>query len=392
MAYAQCSRAFGEAYANIREGIMERLAEARRLLARIDYPDMDLFGLCSLAESTFQLRSGNGVAAEQILRDAKRVIEQNDATDHRIYASVLSALTGIYMSRNQPREALRWAQLVGAIHDRDGRGGTADRLISRQNEASALQAMGESQAALAVRETVNRRLMELGDADEAPPLTWVNYALVLLRLERHAEALNELDRVLDRVRATGSPYVLASALLARGAALVELKRWDEADSALREAASLAASGITDRRAGALIEAWMARADLLRGNLASAHRHGDESLELAGYHSPKPERSLPTVLLEVSEIAFAEGAQAKAEQYARDALGIFEPMARGPDTSADVGEALLRLAHARRALEPHADTRPMLERAVRCLSNGLGPKHSLTIEARTLLLSSASAQR
>jgi hypothetical protein len=36
-------------------------------------------------------------------------------------------------------------------------------------------------------------------------------------------------------------------------------------------------------------------------------------------------------------------------------------------------------------------RPMLERAVRCLTNGLGPDHPLTVEARNLLNPTGSPQ-
>jgi len=60
--------------------------------------------------------------------------------------------------------------------------------------------------------------------------------------------------------------------------------------------------------------------------------------------------------------------------------------RGPDTSADVGEALLRLAQARIASGSATGARPLLERALRCLVNGLDTAHPLAVEARRLLQS------
>ena len=129
---------------------------------------------------------------------------------------------------------------------------------------------------------------------------------------------------------------------------------------------------------------MALLELGRGNLESAQRHRVHSLELAGYHTQKPERVLIKVLLIAANVALAGGAAADAEQFARDALAIGESNTRGPYTSSDVGEALLRLAQARLSLGAKADAKPMLERAVKCLTNGLAPNHPLTVEARSLL--------
>jgi hypothetical protein len=86
---------------------------------------------------------------------------------------------------------------------------------------------------------------------------------------------------------------------------------------------------------------------------------------------------------------AESNARDAEKFAHDALVLSEPIARGPDTSADVGEALLRAAEARLAArtkpEPlPSDVKAMLERAARCLTNGLGAEHPLVTETRKLI--------
>jgi hypothetical protein len=78
--------------------------------------------------------------------------------------------------------------------------------------------------------------------------------------------------------------------------------------------------------------------------------------------------------------------------ARDALAIWETVARGPDSSADVGEALLWIARARISVRSDADVTSILERAVRCLTNGLEANHPLTVEARTLLRASMKSGR
>jgi hypothetical protein len=90
------------------------------------------------------------------------------------------------------------------------------------------------------------------------------------------------------------------------------------------------------------------------------------------------------LLIGSRVALAQGADKTAEQLARDALAINEKVARGPDTSGDVGEALLRLAQAKVSQGSNSSARPLLERAEKCLTNGLAADHPLTVEARKLL--------
>ena len=384
MVSAQCNRAYGEGFADIREGAQERIAEAQRLLERIDHPDAALKADCLRAQAIVEQRLGNGTSAEALLRQAMSILEVDDNTHSQTYVSILTELGGIYLTRNQPREVLRIALLAGEIHERNGRGDTSARLSARQNAAVALNAMGETRSALAEREIINQRLLDLESLGQEPLAYAVNYATLLVRMARAAAALRALDGVLERARTSGNQFLLTQALLTRGSALIELRRWDAADAALEEAAALAAGGIGNRSARVQAESFRARLDLARGDLVAAHRHRDRALELAGYRSQKPERSLKNTLLAASRVALAEGAAAEAEQFARDALAIVEPLARGPYTSADVGEALLRLAQARMTSGTSADTKPMLERAVQCLTNGLEANHPLTVEARSLL--------
>jgi tetratricopeptide (TPR) repeat protein len=390
MAYAQCSRAYGEGFADIREGVRERLQEARKLLEQVDYPDADLRAGCLMAESQVEQRIvGHSEAAEALLKQAMAILEADDSTHSQTYLSVLTDLGQIYFARNQPREMFRIAELIGAIHDREGRGGTDARLIARQNAASALNAMGETRAALAEREIINRRLLEVDSPDQEPLLIPVNYAMVLARMARPVAASKALEGLLDRARSNGAPSVLAQTLLATGWTNTQLGRWDEADAALKETLSVALSGIGDRHMAAQAEAFEARLDLARGNLRSAHKHRDAALELAGYGTKHPERALVKVLLVAADVALAEGAGADAERFARDALAICEPIARGLNTSADVGESLLKLAQAQISMGRNAGTRALLERAVRCLTNGLDANHPLTAEGRKLLASAST---
>jgi serine/threonine-protein kinase len=387
MAHAQCTRAYGEAYANIREGVLERIEEAQQLLEQVARPDAILQSECMYAQARVELMRGDSAAAEATLRHTLSILEADGSTHRQAYVSVLTALARIYMDRNQPRDALRLAQLAGDIHERNGRGGTTSRLTSRQNVAVALGAMGETRAELVEREIINQKVRELESAGQEPLFYPLNYASLLLRMARPAAALQALDGALARARSAGSPALLTQALFTTGSTFIQLGRWDEAEAALQEATSLAAGGFGNSNMVAQSEALLAQMDMARGNLASARRRCDKSLELAGYRTQKPQRSLAKLLRVASQVALAAGAAADAEQFARDALAISEAVARGPDTSADVGEALLRLAQAKSAIGMSQGTRTMLEHALRCLTNGLGPEHPTTREAQAALTSS-----
>ena len=104
--------------------------------------------------------------------------------------------------------------------------------------------------------------------------------------------------------------------------------------------------------------------------------------LAAIGAPRRRKPLDDTRLSelAARAALALGRSAEAEQFAHQALSIAEAVARGPDTSADVGEALLLLAKAEIAQGRATEAQPLLERAARCLTNGLGADHALTREA------------
>jgi eukaryotic-like serine/threonine-protein kinase len=381
MAYAQCSRAYGEAGAGIREGVAARIAEAQRVLQQARDADPTLEAGCLMALARFQ-RADDDAAAEATLHQAQRVLEADGSTQRQTYLSVLSELGQIYSSRGQPRELLRISQLIGETQDRTGRGGTSARVVSRQNAATALNSMGEPRAALAERIIINERLEAI--EGQLPVRIVANYANVLLRMAQPDAAMRALDGVIERARQSGNPADVLLAVLTRSQACIELQRWDEVEAMLQEAGQMLADGTSSRNSRASLETQRARLALGRSDLPTARLHRDRALQLAGFETEKRESSLTRVLSVASRVALAENSAAELERFARAALALNEPNARGPDTSADVGEALLRLAQARGMQGNGEEMRSLLERAVRCLTNGMGEDHPLTLEARKLL--------
>jgi serine/threonine-protein kinase len=384
MAHARCYRAYEEAHADISETVTEHIAEAERLLREVRDADATLQADCLMAKSRVQQRLGDIQSAEALVHQGLRMLEANGRTDHASYVYLLDELGNIYLTRNQPREVLKIDRLVGDILDRSGRGGTATRLIYRQNEAVSLLSMGEISAALVQLQVINQRLHEIETPGEEPFPYRFNYVTTSLRMAKPAQALQALEGALERARQTTNPHAIRQTLLLTGSTLVELARWDEATTALNEAAKWAADGTGNENAQAQIESLKARLNLARGDIDAARRHSDASLNLAGYRTKNPRRALARVLLVAAEISLVKGVNVDAERFASDALAISESVARGPDTSADVGEALLRLAQALIAANIGADTEHILERAVRCLTHGLDSTHPLTREASSLL--------
>jgi hypothetical protein len=93
--------------------------------------------------------------------------------------------------------------------------------------------------------------------------------------------------------------------------------------------------------------------------------------------------LDDVLLLASRLALLENT-ALAQTYAGEALRIDEARSRGPESSADVGEALLVLAQARFAAGDLTAARDTASRAKRILTRTLSAEHQLTRTATELM--------
>jgi serine/threonine-protein kinase len=382
MATAQCSHAYADALSGIDQGTSERIGEAQRLMQRLDAPSATIRATCLLAGAQLEGSASRPQAAESLLREAMRAIEAEGSEHRPIYVKAITDLGGIYLSDNQPAAALQMAELAGEVHERNGRGDTSARLVSRQNAAVALSAMGETRRALEQYEIVLRRTRELAPQGQAPTFYAVNYGSLLVSMARPQEALAAIEPAVLRARSTGSPKSLVQALRFYAAALVGIGRFDDAAAAAEEAGKLSAR--MDRNAQTLIENCRTEIALDRGDLNAAGISSKAALKFAGYGTEHAERQLNRALLLATSVALRSGALTDAEQYGKTALSRTESLARGADTSADVGEALLLLAKVRIAQGSASEAKPLLARAVRCLESALDKQHPLAVEARQLL--------
>jgi eukaryotic-like serine/threonine-protein kinase len=190
MALAQCGAAYAETSSGLTTSASQRLAEAKQLIAQLHAPSVVLQVHCRRADAELAARMGNYAAAEQILLGARSLLEESGQTYRFAYTSVLNDLGGVYNETARLSEALSMAQLIGATHEKYGRGGTGARVMALQNESATLFAMGEFRASFAGTEDVrNRRRALEGDAAEPLSMT-VNAATLLVRLGRSQEGVD----------------------------------------------------------------------------------------------------------------------------------------------------------------------------------------------------------
>jgi eukaryotic-like serine/threonine-protein kinase len=385
MALAQCEAAYTETSSGVTESASQRLAEAKQLIAQLDMPSMVLQVHCRRADAELAIRTGNPAAAEQILEGARRLLEESGQTYRLAYTSVLNDLGGVYNETARLKEALAMTKLIGATHEKYGRGGTGARVIALQNESAVLFNMGEFRASFTVAEDVrNRRHAIEGDAPEPLSMT-VNAASLLIRLGRAQEGVEQARAASVRARSAGNSRWLIFALRTVCMGYMELGQMPEAESALQEmTAALGNGGSTmDPRYRGLSDTLRGLLELRRGDPAAALNSANAALAAIGAPADGKSREARASLDLAADAALGLGRPVDAELFAHQALDMAEAVARGPDTSADVGEALLLLAKAKIAQGRTAEARPLLERAVRCLTNGLGADHASSREALTL---------
>jgi hypothetical protein len=211
-----------------------------------------------------------------------------------------------------------------------------------------------------------------------------NSAAALLRMERPKDALATLTGQVERLRDAGDPAMLLRLLHAQAWTHIQLHEWTAAERVLAEIQPLLERGTATAAFHSVLQLLHADVAMGRQDVAATHEHVEKALSISGYGKGVRDRAVAHVLISASGLALARGQPTAAERYARDALSINEALARGPDSSADVGAALLMLAKSRISSAARTELEDILERAVRCLNNGLHSQHRLTLEARSML--------
>ncbi len=285
--------------------------------------------------------------------------------------AILAAENGDYA------EAIRAADIALRIFEPLGR---KDRIaLAATVLGSAHRYLGDHAAARRSFEKVMELSAELSDSRMAAAIN--NFAVKELddgELD-HAQQLFEQALVIKR--RTGVPRSIAIGLVNLADVLIRKCRWDDADSALREAAVLAASSPTltsTVRCG-------------QGNLAAGRRNWAQATEhyraaiSSGQAGGHPDDVIEA-MIGLSRVCRQTDRAAEAAQHLRDAQDLAERIA-SPRWRAEVRAALAELAGAAAAPLPGNLTRRQAEVLTK-LAAGLTNKQI----AAELYLSPATVER
>jgi len=385
MAQAQCTMVTSLLQSGMTPGAQQRLEVAQRLIASLPESQLDARVLCLVAQAKLEQLQRKREQAVATYQRALALFEREKATMRHGYTAVMTMLSGAYIDQSNFAAAITLTQRIAQLEEQSGRADTSEYLTTRQNAATLMSLVGEIKQSMAERERITPLMRKFSAADEMPLPYIANQAILLIRLARAPAALEMLAAPLQRVRAASNPAMLLQLLNLQSWAAHETHQPNRVADALQEAQTLLDQGLGGPGMRAQLEVRRAQLAMTRRDLAAAHEYIEQALKTAGYGAQRHERSLPRILMSAAEIALASSRTRDAERFAREALRLSEAVARGPDSSADVGESLLLLVKATPA-SPSAERLGQLQRAVRCLQNALGMEHPLTIEAQAVLTS------
>jgi tetratricopeptide (TPR) repeat protein len=338
---------------------------------------------CLRAEGRLQAFKGLDEQAVLTLQTAQALLERTGNTRILPYTSVLNDLGLVLFRAGRLRESLAINEALIQAFERNGRGGTLGSANMQHNRAALLLDLGEISASEAQARAARERVRAFPDV-EASSFTYT-HARSLIRLGRVPEAVELLRDAVERNEVHGSSDRASRVRLELAVALVSA---GETTAAERELEVVEAAWTRDPapNAGRLLLAGVLRAEiaLARNQPELAQQHLDRARPLA----EQPTASSPVYRVKLDRVAamvtLARGDAPGAASAAEQALRVAEGLARAPSASADVGEALLLRAQALLMQGHTSMARPLLERAIVALGNGLGPVHALTRRAKELL--------
>jgi len=358
------------------------LQEAAAIVASLSDPPLNTSTDCLRARAWQASDNNDPKTATALLEQARALLVEAGVRTGPNYTSALNDLGYVYYNQGRYADAYAVTSEVGAAFDRGGRGGTLGRVIIHENAATLLLKMGEVRAAYAELRAAQHAAP--GTPERAPEgAAGAVYSEVLRRLGRLEEARAIVSGRAEQFLASGAPVFAARHFMEEGAALMALNQPDEARSLLERGLAIEAqheTGGGSMRFLAESNSYLADLDVRTGHADAARQRIEKLLASEGYPRTRATPLRPAIL-SAARAALAAGDFQVAETYARDALRIAESVARGPDTSADVGESLLVLAGIERAENHSTEIQQLLTRAVRCLTESVGPEAPITVEAR-----------
>lgn len=359
-----------------------RIESARQLLVSIkEPPPLDDY---LRAEAEVAKAGGDLLAAIGYLERARRVLEVEGRTHGNSYGGILSTLAAYNALAGNPLEAHHYALQLVEVDKRHGREQTVGGIIARTSLATSFYNLGEVQRARVAFEEAIPELAAAESTWASHPSAAYRYGEVISRLGRHQLAMRLIEGAVTALDRNGNQFHAIRARINLARARLRAGQMRDVASPLDAAVAM----MSDTEAA--YQAWLGEVGRVRAEVALAQGRLDESvleagraLERLGYPTLRRGAGLGSALLLQSRVQLAQGRVSEAAATASEALQSFERNARDPGGSADVGEALLALAHAQTARGDVVAATASLQRATDCLRRGLGPDHPMTIQAQLL---------
>ena len=339
--------------------------------------------ICARAQAFVYELDGDRETAKQILHRAATYFDESPLGLNNTQAALLGHLGSLYYKDSDYATVLELNEDVLRLLAEDDRDGGMGFLIVSLNQTATLQRVGEVLNATERRRPLLERMRALDIRGGALTGTFSSQAAGLNRLGGYEEVLESLPRYRQQAQDNGDVSGVASIDLQLAKAYIQTGEYSAAHAALDEAqAYYSESGNVNP--GALRATQLARFDLylVEDRFDAARIVVTELLDATG--GDQGGMLAGQVRLAAAQLALAERQFDTAEQHSTEAHRIAASIARGPDTSADVGLALLTRAEARLALGNTSEARTDLEAAIPALSNGYGASHVETERTRTLL--------
>jgi serine/threonine protein kinase len=364
-----------------------RMLDAEQQLAKLPHPaPLQLQQDCLRERAYLAERDRDFENAKALQEQTLAIYERAGEMNTLAYAAALNDLARLSSELGRYKEALAWNIRSEQADLANGRGDTMGRITVLANRAAILSAAGESKRAEELEADVFRRLEVNAGHGGIPPRILIRSGDILARLGRNNEAVRSLTQGAEGA-AGKLPEWEARARLSLGSVQLTLGRLEEAGRLFDKVEAYWRKNEADNRR------WLALLTQSRARLYAASGRADEARALMegllrdlGYPQDQASAYLAGALLTAATLELNSGRLERAEVLAGEAVRLAERTAIDPDRSADVGEALLVLGRSRVGRGNPGAARAVLERAARCLTNGLGPTHALTLLAANQLAS------
>ena len=360
----------------------EHLRAGLAALDQITRPDISTTSACLQADAEIAQDKGDLDRALESTMKAVDQVERSRSTRGSGYPRLLSFLGGLHLRRGELPASYDVSQRLKRLDEESGRAETVDFLLERRNEAVLLVAMGEYRSARAILDSLAPRWRAVSGDDAAPPWLGLSRGWLMLAFGELDGAKSMLEETVHQYRSHANVDRAAIAEFALAQVLVQQGQFDEAERLLASAESRRPPGPGRYT---LITPATVRTTLLLGqkDTVGATRLIEDELRRLRQTPGESAVVLAAALRVAAKVCLAADDPQCALNFAAEAAASSEHTARDSTHSAHVGEALLLLAQAQRALGTRTEAALTAKRATVSLLNSLGEEHELTRAARAL---------